>query len=226
MSADAPALEAIVLAAGAGRRLGQPKALLEVRGVWTLPRLVAALAAAGARRVHVVLRAEEEPLIRQRGLPAAARMIVNPEPERGRGSSLQTGLQQVPEGCALLIHPCDVPLLGAAAAAQLVAGWMKEKDRSNLAARPVTPSGRGGHPLLLGSARVAEARRLGVAGSLRDLLHADARRRLDVVLRGDPGPFLDVDTPEQLALLESLLPAAVPPAPSPPAPPQSGSSQR
>jgi nicotine blue oxidoreductase len=201
-------LEAVLLAAGAGRRLGQPKALLELRGVWILPRLVAALAVAGARCVHVVVRAEEEALIRQRGLPAAARLIVNPDPGRGRGSSLQAGLTQVPEGCALFIHPCDVPLLSAAAAATLVAGWMEQKDAANLAARPVTPSGRGGHPLLLGSARVAEARRLGEDGSLRDLLHADPRRRLDVVLRGDPGPFLDVDTPEQLALLESLLPPA------------------
>lgn len=207
MTTPAPALEAILLAAGAGRRLGQPKALLELRGAWMLPRLVAVLAAAGARRVHVILRAQEEALVRARGLPEAAQIVVNPAAESGRGSSVRIGLAQVPEGCAALVHPCDVPLLGLAAAAGLVAAWARAPDSAQLAARLVTPTGRGGHPLLLGGARVAEARRLGPEQSLRALLHADPARRLDVVLRGDPGPFLDVDTREHLQLIESLLPA-------------------
>ncbi len=207
MSAPPPALEALLLAAGAGRRLGQPKALLEIRGRWMLPALVAALASAGARRVHVVLRPQEETLIRARGLPEPAHIVLNPEPERGRGSSLSVGLAAVPQDCAVLIHPCDVPLLSAEAAARVVSAWMRAADPDALAARPVTPSGRGGHPLLLGRARAEEARRLGPDQSLRQLLHRDPSRRLDVLLRGDPGPFLDVDTPEQLQLLESLLPA-------------------
>lgn len=207
MTSAASQLEAVLLAAGAGRRLGQPKALLELRGMWMLPRLVAVLAAAGASRVHVILRQEEEALVRQRGLPEAARFVVNRESELGRGSSVQAGLDQIPADCAALIHPCDVPLLSLNAASRIVATWMQARDRDLLAARPVTPGGRGGHPLLLGSARVAEARRLGPDRSLRELLHADPARRLDVLLRGDPGPFLDVDTQEQLQLIESLLPA-------------------
>lgn len=207
MNATQPLLEAVLLAAGAGRRLGQPKALLEIRGRWMLPALVTALAAAGARRVHVVLRPQEEALIRARGLPDPARIVINPEPERGRGSSVQAGLAAVPEMYAVLLHPCDVPLLGADAAARVVGAWLQAADRDQLAARPVTPSGRGGHPLLLGRARAAEARQLADDQSLRHLLHRDPRRRLDVLLRGDPGPFLDVDTPEQLQLLESLLPS-------------------
>jgi len=207
MSAPPPALEAILLAAGAGRRLGQPKALLEIRGRWMLPALVTALSAAGSRTVHVVLRPQEEAEVRARGLPEPARIVLNPEPERGRGSSVRLGFAAAPQDCAVLVHPCDVPLLGAAAAARVVAAWLRATERDELAARPVTPSGRGGHPLLLGRARAAEARLLGPDQSLRELLHRDPSRRLDVLVRGDPGPFLDVDTPEQLQLLESLLPS-------------------
>jgi CTP:molybdopterin cytidylyltransferase MocA len=207
MSVDAgrPALEGILLAAGAGRRLGVPKALLCVRGVWMLPRLAAALHAAGAARVHVVVRAEERAEIAARGLPVCATLHVNTAPQAGRASSVLVGLQAVSAASAVLVHPCDVPLLSAAAARALVEAWWLALDRDRLAARLVTPSGRGGHPLLLGKVRAADARRLAPGASLREILHADPARRLDVVLRGDPGPFLDVDTPEQLELVESLL---------------------
>ncbi len=206
VDAGRPALEAILLAAGAGRRLGVPKALLCLRGVWMLPRLAESLHAAGAARVHVVARAEERAELAARGLPACATLHVNPAPESGRTGSVLVGLRAVSGASAVLVHPCDVPLLSAAAAATLVEAWRRAPDRDRLAARLVTPSGRGGHPLLLGNVRAAAARRLAPTASLREILHADPARRLDVVLRGDPGPFLDVDTPEQLALVESLLP--------------------
>lgn len=209
-------LAAVLLAAGAGRRLGAPKALLELNGRWMLPSLIHALRAGGAAIVHLVIRAELRPILEARGLDRAARLIVNPAPERGRNSSIRLGLETIPPGTAVLIHPCDVPLISAQAVAALVAAWAQHPRRDALAARLVTPGGKGGHPLLLGCARAAEAAVLDDQASLRHLLHREPAARLDVTLRGDPGPFLDVDTPEQRSLLESLLPAA----------PQSGTDQR
>lgn len=207
--------EAVLLAAGAGRRLGSPKALLELRGRWMLPSLVMALREGGAASVTVVVREQELELLRARGIERLARLVVNPAPERGRSSSLRCGLAALDADAAVLIHPCDVPLLAARAVAALVAAWQAHPQRDALAARLITPGGRGGHPLLLGRARAAEARTLEDGESLRALLHRHPAARLDLTWRGDPGPFLDVDTPEQHALLESFLPGD-----------QSGTAQR
>lgn len=203
-----PACDAILLAAGSGRRLGLPKALLELQGIWMLPRLVEVLRAGGCRSVHVVVRLEDVPILEARGGIPGAEVRINPNPVAGRTGSVLEGLASLSEGGfgeALLIHSCDIPLLSAEAVHQLIRAWMVEAQRDTLAARLVTPGGKGGHPLLLGRDRLAELRDFGPDRPLRDLLHADPDRVLSVVRRGDPGPFLDVDTPEQLELLESLL---------------------
>lgn len=199
-------LSAVLLAAGPGRRLGYPKAALRLRGIWMLPRLVRALRGGGAQFVAVVLSREAQEQVATLGPTGADRDVVNPCPEAGRTGSVLCGLAALPpspEG--VLVHPCDVPLLRPAAVAAVVAAWRAAAEPAATAARPVTPSGRGGHPLLLGSARLEELRGFPPDRSLRDLLQADPKRVLNVRLEGDPGPFLDVDTPEQLALLESLL---------------------
>lgn len=205
-----PAVDAILLAAGAGRRLGLPKALLEVHGQWMLPRLVRSLRAGGCRQVVLVTRAELIAELAARGGTGADEVVVNASPDDGRSGSIQCGLEAV-QGVvrrpdAVLIHPVDIPLLSADAVHQLIHGWREAEDREGLAARLVTPGGRGGHPLLLGAARLPALAALRPDQSLRELLHAAPKARLDLVRRGDPGPFLDVDTPEQLALLETLLP--------------------
>ncbi|RMH02733.1 MAG: hypothetical protein D6702_07980 [Planctomycetota bacterium] len=201
-----PGLGAVVLAAGAGRRLGRPKAALHLRGRWMLPRIVAALRRGGAVEVVLVLSAAAREAIAGLGPTGADREVLNPTPESGRTGSLLLGLAELPEELpGLLVHPCDVPLLTAAAVAEVVRAWNRCPDRAQRLARPVTPGGRGGHPLLVGAAGLPRLRSFPPDRPLRALLDEDRRRVLDVPLAGDPGPFLDVDTPEQLALLEDLL---------------------
>ncbi len=211
-TAPPPAIDAILLAAGAGRRLGYPKALLEVHGRWMLPRIVDSLRAGGCRSVVVVTRPELLADIAKRGGCGADEMVLNAQADQGRSGSIQRGLDAVlavvrqPE--AVVIHPCDIPLLSADAVRQLLVHWLQAPKRESLVARLVTPGNRGGHPLLLGAGRYAEVQALEPDQPLRDVVHQDPSRRLDVARKSDPGPFLDVDTPEQLQLLESLLPPA------------------
>ncbi|MGB0952479.1 MAG: nucleotidyltransferase family protein [Planctomycetota bacterium] len=208
MSTAIPACDAILLAAGSGRRLGLPKALLELQGIWMLPRLVEVLRAGGCRSVHVVVRLEDVSILEARGGIPGAQIRINPDPDAGRTGSVLEGLESLGDsglGDALLIHSCDIPLLSAEAVHQLIRAWMVEAKRETLAARLVTPGGKGGHPLLLGRDRIHELQALTPERPLRDILHEDPDKVLSVVRRGDPGPFLDVDTPEQLELLESLL---------------------
>lgn len=203
---EAVALSAVLLAAGEGRRLGQPKAALELAGVWMLPRLVAALHRSGATQVVLVLSAAARRAIAGRGDPGADATVLNPDPARGRTGSILAGLEAVPaEAEGVLIHPCDVPLFSGQAGARLVAAWRACPSAASLVARPVTPAGRGGHPLLVGSERLDTLRSFAADRPLRDLVREDPARLLNVTLTGDPGPFLDVDTPEQRQLLESLL---------------------
>jgi CTP:molybdopterin cytidylyltransferase MocA len=200
-----PPCDAILLAAGAGRRLGLPKALLELQGTWMLPRIVAALQAGGNERVVVVVREEQLSILDARNGCGAEVVISNPDPDSGRSGSIQCGLDALQPGRALMIHSCDIPLLSAEAVMQLRHTWASEPAPDRLVARLVTPGGKGGHPLLLGSEVVPELRALGADQPLRQVVHADPDRLLNVVRRGDPGPFLDVDTRGHLELLESLL---------------------
>jgi CTP:molybdopterin cytidylyltransferase MocA len=200
-----PPCDAILLAAGAGRRLGLPKALLELKGIWMLPRLVSALQTGGCEQVVVVVRAEQLAILEARGGCGAQMVIANPHPDGGRNSSMHCGLAALQPGRAVMIHPCDIPLLSAAAVLQLLQAWAQQTTPQQCVARLMTPGGKGGHPLLLGAEVVPEVLQLRAEESLRSIVHFNRDRLLNVVRRGDPGPFLDVDTREQLELLESLL---------------------
>ncbi len=199
-------VHAVLLAAGRGRRFGGPKAALHLHGRWMLPRLVRALRQGGAASVTVVLSDAAEAAIRPLGESGADQEVRNPDPEAGRTGSVLAGLATVPEHAeGVLLHPCDVPLLSAPAVAALLSRWGAEPGRPGLLARPVTPAGRGGHPLLVGAERLPTLRRYAPDRPLRDLLEEDRDRILNVPVAGDPGPFFDINTREQLQLLEKLL---------------------
>ncbi|KAA3610808.1 MAG: nucleotidyltransferase family protein [Planctomycetota bacterium] len=199
-------VDAVVLAAGFGRRLGYPKAALRLKDQWILPKLVHALERGGARKVFVVLSPTSEQAIEGFGHPGGQRLL-NPEPESGRTGTLQRALQEIalqpPQG--LLVHPCDVPLLLPDAVTALLRAWNKQKRPSSFLARPVTAAGRGGHPLLIGADFFPELAGYAPDQSLRDLLHRHRDKLLDVKYTADPGPFLDVDTEANKQWLESLL---------------------
>lgn len=204
MSLHAP-VHAVLLAAGSGSRLGYPKAALEVSGKWMLPELVRNLRMGGAQRVSLVLSSAALDAIADLGHPDADDEVVNNQPELGRTSSLQAALPLVPTGHALLVHNCDIPLLRAEVVQRLIQAWSRLPQPETAMARPVTAAGRGGHPLLVGSNLVPELAALAPDQPLRDLLNRYRNSTLDVKIADDPGPFLDVNTAEQLALIESLL---------------------
>ena len=85
----APQVAGVLLAAGAGSRLGSPKALVEVQGVRLADRGVALLRDGGADPVVVVTGAAPV------GLPGVI-TVANPDWRTGMGSSLAAGLGAVP----------------------------------------------------------------------------------------------------------------------------------
>lgn len=99
---------AIVLAAGEGRRMGLPKGRLPwLAGMQLLPWTLQELKASGWEPV-VVLNpvdfAHWAPLL------PGERLVENPQPERGKASSLVTGLRAAPESAArFLFTAIDQP---------------------------------------------------------------------------------------------------------------------
>lgn len=181
---------AVVLAAGAGRRLGGvAKALLAPDGVTFLARIVATATASGlaAADLHVVVGPPHAAAVAALATALGARVIVNPDPERGMASSIAVGFAALPAGiAAALLWPVDHPWVAAATVRALVAAGEGV---------PVYRE-RGGHPPLVG--------RRWFAALARAHAHVDGARG---ILRGqlaripvdDAGVVRDVDHPADLA---------------------------
>jgi CTP:molybdopterin cytidylyltransferase MocA len=190
----------IVLAAGASRRLGQPKQLLMLDGETLLERAIRQAAESGADPVFVILGAHSEQIRATVSLTHAI-PVLNSAWEQGIASSIQAALgaldASAPQASGALILTCDQPRLTAAHLRALLQAF---------AAHPA--------PAIVAS---AYAGILGIPAVFPRQVFADLR-----ALRGDKGarallmhppcpllalPFLggdiDIDEPADLAQLES-----------------------
>lgn len=175
----------LLLAAGAGTRLGVPKATLEYRGERLVDRGVRTLAEGGCHPVVVVLGAVT-PQVR------GAVVVRNPDWRGGLGSSLRLGLAALPpRAAAVVVALVDQPLVRAEAVRLLVA--------SGASVAVATYAGRPRNPVLIARehfAAVAEYA-VGDAGA-RLFLRARPELVTHVEVPGDPS---DIDTREDLRRL-------------------------
>lgn len=143
----------LVLAAGAGRRMGSPKSLLrDAAGRAFLDRAVAVQLEGGADSVTVVLGAAvREPLalLEADGWAADPRVdvVVAADWDEGMGASLRAGLRALADGSdeAALVTLVDLPDVGADVLARVLAA-----GSGHDALVRTTYDGRPGHPVLLG----------------------------------------------------------------------------
>lgn len=107
-------IPAIVLAAGASSRLGQPKQLVEYRGETLLARAIRLSLEAGGDPVFVVLGANLDAIV-PTGLSDRAVPVINKDWQEGISTSIQAGLRAVhgelPGTEGVLLLPCDQPRL-------------------------------------------------------------------------------------------------------------------
>jgi molybdenum cofactor cytidylyltransferase/nicotine blue oxidoreductase len=143
---EAPVVGAVVLAAGAGRRYGMPKALVEYEGSLLVERAVRT-ARAVCDPVLVVLGAQAVDVWRRADLDGAT-VLANKDWESGMASSLRTGLDglrgwpgTVDAAVVLLV---DMPGMTPAALQRLAAHAAPD------ALATATYDGVRGHPVLLG----------------------------------------------------------------------------
>jgi CTP:molybdopterin cytidylyltransferase MocA len=191
-----PPVAGVLLAAGSGSRLGQPKALVELGGSRLVDRGIGLLQAGGAGPLVVVTGAA--PLT----LPGVI-TVHNPDWASGMGSSLAVGLRAVPDGCpAAVVALVDQPLIGAAAVRRLIAA---HAAGSTVAVAAYLGQPR--NPVLLARAHWPEVISL-AAGDVgaRPFLraHPDLVTLVECADTGQPD---DLDTPADLARLIRMLPS-------------------
>jgi CTP:molybdopterin cytidylyltransferase MocA len=217
MTAPQPHVAGLLLAAGAGSRLGRPKALVEVAGQTLAERGVALLTAGGAAPVVVVTGAAPVQ-------PPGALVVHNPHWATGMGSSLAAGLTTLASHNtghdpidAVVIALADQPLVGAAAVARLI-----EAYRDGAPVAVAAYQGRPRNPVLIARPHWAEVIELssGDVGA-RPFLRAHPEL-LTLVECGDTGRPDDVDTAEDLARVTRELLTSPPEAPAAEGPPAAG----
>ncbi len=143
---------AIILAAGASRRMGQPKQLLPVAGQPMVRRVTEAVCAAGLAQVIVVLGAHAQAVASVlQGLPVD--LVVNHAWQAGLSTSVRAGIGALrPDIDAVLLVLADQPGLGPDLLRTLV-------DRYRAEGAPlVAPfyQGQRGNPVLFDRALFAE----------------------------------------------------------------------
>lgn len=197
---------AVVMAAGAGRRMGHvPKGLLRRGGEPLLLRQIRLLAEAGVDEAVVVLghHAERlEPVLRQAGSAPrgmALRWVANPAADEGPGASLRCGLAALPDGLTtLLVMLADQPLLELQDVQAMLAAWRARAAGVELAVPQ--HAGQPGHPIVFGPLVRGQVLRAQGGAGVREWRRAHGDQVLLVPL-SHARCTTDVDTPDDVQRL-------------------------
>ena len=185
----------MILAAGAGRRYGGPKALVTFQGSLLVQRAAETLAEAGCAPIVVVVGAEAQ---RVRAAAPGLDYADNPDWATGMASSLRAGLAALRDSPAeaAVVLLVDMPGVTPAAVRRITADTTPQS---------LVMGGYGdrrGHPVLLGRDHWAgvAATASGDRGA-RDYLRAH-HDQVRVVPVGDVADDFDLDTAEEAAMID------------------------
>lgn len=188
----------LIPAAGRSSRMGRDKLLAEVGGRPMLRRVAEALLAGGCRPLVAVCRGGDDP--RRAVLAGLPVTLVTAAASgdasgAGMGTSIAAGAAALDaamlEGVA--VCPADLPLLAAADVAALLAAF----DGATVTA--LAHDGARGHPVLFPARLLPALAALTGDDGARAVLRGEAVR----LVAAGPGCRVDVDTPDDLAALES-----------------------
>lgn len=191
-------IPAIVLAAGASSRMGQPKALMPIgtAGETFLSHITQTLRDAGCQEIVVVIGHDVRAVQAVSAAPDV-RFVENTEPERGQLSSLIAGLLAVerPDVRAVLVTLVDVPLVSSQTVRAIVHAYRQHEGA--LIVRPAL-GGRHGHPTIFDRALFDELQHADPAVGAKAVVRAHQADIVDVAV-ADQGAFIDIDTPAAYA---------------------------
>jgi molybdenum cofactor cytidylyltransferase len=184
----------LVLAAGASRRLGQPKQLVKLAGRPALHMVVSNAVAVAGHAVTVVVGAHAREMTHLLAHSPAS-VIVNRHWEEGMGSSLRFGIASLPPGCqAALVLLGDQVAVTADDLKRLVSAW---KGEESMIAASVYDQ-RVGVPAIFPRLNFSELAELRGDQGARMVLERNNYRLVRVPMAN---AAVDLDTPEDLARL-------------------------
>lgn len=183
---------AIVLAAGASRRLGTPKQILEFEGLPLLLRSVMAAQQAGLDPVVVVTGAHADQVqqaLESRDELETVRWAFNAEWERGMGSSIACGMRALAkeELEAVIVMVCDQPMLSG----ELLVSIRDRFDRNPHRVVESDYGGSSGPPVLFGRSHFESLRSLDGENGARSVVKGAIEHRQAIDFAGGDR---DVDT--------------------------------
>ena len=187
-------LAAAILAAGESRRMGEPKALIPVRGLTFVEHLFAATRHPRIGITRIVLGAHAEE-IRAKLKADPASIVVNPDWPKGQLSSIHAAIRSLParmtEG--LILCPVDHPLVSA----QLIAELIAQFDSSGKSIILPTYNGKRGHPVIFRAEMYDELLAASPEVGARQVVWAHAQDLKEVPTM-DEGVVLNLNDPEAL----------------------------
>ena len=199
----------VILSAGASSRMGRDKALLPwppaASGATHAPNetlLSAAIAALQPFTQAVIIVAGKNALNLAPVIAAtSARLVENPDPDRGQFSSLQVGLRAVLDAgfSAAMITLVDCPPLSSASMDRLCAAYVQALTRGKWGVAP-EKDGRHGHPMLVSRNMIDAFLSAPVTSNARQVKWANPQA-FEYIPVPDSLLTIDVNTPEEYAAL-------------------------
>ncbi|MCS7013462.1 MAG: nucleotidyltransferase family protein [Chloroherpetonaceae bacterium] len=186
----------IILAAGASRRLGQPKQLLRFLGKSLIQRAATEALAVSPKEVLCVLGAFAEQIKPElAGMPV--RIVENREWPEGIASSIRAGIAalQLTDADAAILMLCDQPFIDRAVLRELMTMWQSSTE-------PIVATSYGdtvGVPALFSRSLFPELLRLRGDTGARPLIFRYPHRRIPC-----PQSPADIDTPDDKRALDAL----------------------
>jgi molybdenum cofactor cytidylyltransferase len=185
-------IAAVILAAGASRRMGRPKLTLPWGGGETIiEHVVGVYRRAGAEPI-VIVSAANDPGMTE-ALARLQVVSVHVPPGDQMLASVKAGLSALkdPEIEATLLSPGDHPMIAEGTVRQLLDSWRAESS-------PIlAPSleGHRGHPVLVERSLWPAIQSLGEDRTLRDFLRS-REDEIRYIVVDDRGVIRDIDTPQ------------------------------
>jgi molybdenum cofactor cytidylyltransferase len=193
---------AIVLAAGASTRLGQPKQLLQMNGESLLHRTIRLAEEGGCAPIFVVLGFEAERMQREIA-DLDVRVVINPKWQSGMGSSLRSGMEvlvkesQLPQKVVLLLS--DQPMLSS----EILFSLVKKSAETDSLIAASSYTGRLGVPAVFRKELYPDLQEVEGDKGAREVIqvYRDQTASIDF-----PEGIIDIDTAQDLELLKTISP--------------------
>lgn len=201
-SASSTRVAGVVPAAGASRRMGRPKGLLELGGATFAKRVIRALRDGGCDPVLFAVDADDD-VLAAHVADEGVSILTNPMPGEGPITSLRIALGSLSEDVGAVVY---LPLDHALVEARHVTALISEAANLDAALALPVHDGKRGHPAYFSRRLFEELLDPGLEGGARTVVHRHLPKAC--LIEADAAVVADIDTPaayrEALARFETI----------------------